>query len=127
MTRSEPDLGWELAAMQLIDAVARHQAELQPAWDRGLREFLATAVDLEDASAEGLAWHRAHTCSDAALDAAVGRLFASQSLALGSFALALRRPPVSPDRIEAAEDDIVESMVAVAESLGYLRSRLPIP
>jgi hypothetical protein len=121
------DLEWELEAARLVASLILPLQRLQATPDEESDALWEAVDDIDTATTAGLHWSRSHPGSDPDLARHVKRLFASQSLALSSVGVAMRRPRQGGRNVGLQDRDIEESMVAVGQSLAFLRDRLPIP
>ena len=121
------DLEAELTAVTLVSSLTIASRALAAALDENDPDWPLAWQELADATWAGTAWvGREPDICDFELLRQLARLFKVQAKAIDAAVSIIRRPRAAPGDLARLVDDLDESMADVADSLDYLRQRLPV-
>ena len=127
MTTTETsELEWELEATRKIDDLTRSLAQLECTPPHDAVGTCTAVREIDSVTTAGLCWTAENPGWDLELERQVARVFASQSLALHAVTVAIKRSRSGNHVFDDINQNMDESMLAVASALNALRSRLPI-
>ena len=120
------DLEAELTAVTLVSSLTIASRALADALDENDPDWPLAWQELADATWAGTAWVAREPDCDFELLRQLARLFKVQAKAIDAAVSIIRRPRAAPGDLARLVDDLDESMADVADSLDYLRQRLPV-
>ena len=117
----------ELTAVTLVSSLTIAGQELAAALDDNDPDWPLAWQDLADATWAGTTWvAREPDICDLELLRQLARLFKVQGKAIAAAVSIINRPRAAPGDLARLIDELDESMADVADSLDYLRVRLPV-
>ena len=120
------DLEAELTAVTLVSSLTIASRALADALDENDPDWPLAWQELADCTWAGTAWVAREPDCDLELLRQMARLFSVQAKAIAAVVSIIRRPRAAPGDLARLVDDLDESMADVADSLDYLRQRLPV-